>query len=157
MILDGQRNRRYAIEHRASAEKYASSAKLCHDSLDVITKGYNSLLDGKWNHIMTMKQGFAAAYFELPKLFDVGLTASPSLGIAVEQEDGITGRGGYHILPTFNTYFRIPYYIDVFSKGCQRLSWTLRPSDSWIKVSMNAGNENARVEVSVDWDAVPAG
>lgn len=157
MILDGQRNRRYATEHRASAEKYASSAKLCHDSLDVITKGYNSLLDGKWNHIMTMKQGFAAAYFELPKLFDVGLAASPSLGIAVEQEDGITGRGGYHILPTFNTYFRIPYYIDVFNKSCQPLSWTLRPSDSWIKVSMNAGNEDARVEVSVDWDAVPSG
>ena len=73
MVLDGQRNRWYAIQQRASAKDLKKSAKACYDSLEVITKGYNSLLDGKWNHVMTMKQGFAAAYFELPKLRDVEL------------------------------------------------------------------------------------
>ena len=63
MVLDGQRNRWYAIQQRASAKDLKKSAKACYDSLEVITKGYNSLLDGKWNHVMTMKQGFAAAYF----------------------------------------------------------------------------------------------
>ena len=69
MVLDGQRNRWYAIQQRASAKDLKKSAKACYDSLEVITKGYNSLLDGKWNHVMTMKQGFAAAYFELPKYY----------------------------------------------------------------------------------------
>ena len=41
---------------------------MCIRDREVITKGYNSLLGGKWDHVMTMKQGFAAAYFELPAL-----------------------------------------------------------------------------------------
>ena len=86
MVLDGQRNRWYAIQQRASAKDLKKSAKACYDSLEVITKGYNSLLDGKWNHVMTMKQGFAAAYFELPKLRDVELAPAASLGVMAEGE-----------------------------------------------------------------------
>lgn len=87
MVLDGQRNRWYAIQQRASAKDLKKSAKACYDSLEVITKGYNSLLDGKWNHVMTMKQGFAAAYFELPKLRDVELAPVASLGVMAEGEE----------------------------------------------------------------------
>lgn len=157
MILDGQRNRRYAVQNRASAASYAASAKECHDSLDVITKGYNSLLDGKWNHIMTMKQGFAAAYFELPKLYDADLVHGQSLGIAVEQEDGISGRNSYHILPTFSNYIRQSYYIDIFDKGTKPVKWNARASEKWLYLSDVSGLSDARVEVSVDWDKVPSG
>lgn len=66
--------------------------KACYDSLEVITKGYNSLLGGKWDHVMTMKQGFAAAYFELPALRKVNLASAASLGILAEGEDILKGR-----------------------------------------------------------------
>lgn len=37
MVLDGQRNRWYAIQQRASAKDLKKSAKACYDSLEVIT------------------------------------------------------------------------------------------------------------------------
>ncbi|MCM1222114.1 MAG: glycosyl hydrolase 115 family protein [Lachnospiraceae bacterium] len=157
MILDGQRNRWYAEQGRASAMDYAESAKLCHDSLDVITKGYNSLLGGKWDHIMTMKQGFAAAYFELPKFRQPKLQDAPSLGVMAEEEDGLKGRGGFHILPAFNRYLDRSYCIDVFSRGSQPLTWRAKSSDDWIRLSKAAGSGlEDRIEVSIDWSKAPA-
>ena len=159
MILDGQRNRWYSIQQRASAKELEKSAKLCYDSLEVITKGYNSLLDGKWDHVMTMKQGFAAAYFELPKLRDVELAPVASLGVMAEGEDVLKGLKSFHSLPCFNTYLRQPYYVDVFNKGAAPLKWKTAVTNDWILVSKKSGETATedRIEVSIDWAKVPAG
>ena len=159
MVLDGQRNRWYAIQQRASAKDLKKSAKACYDSLEVITKGYNSLLDGKWNHVMTMKQGFAAAYFELPKLRDVELAPTASLGVMAEGEAVLKGLQSFHSLPCFNTYLRQSYYIDVFNKGATPLKWKTSVTNDWILVSKKSGETatEERIEVSIDWTKVPAG
>ncbi len=159
MVLDGQRNRWYAIQQRASAKDLKKSAKACYDSLEVITKGYNSLLDGKWNHVMTMKQGFAAAYFELPKLRDVELAPTASLGVMTEGEAVLKGLQSFHPLPCFNTYLRQSYYIDVFNKGATPLKWKTSVTNDWILVSKKSGETatEERIEVSIDWAKVPAG
>lgn len=159
MVLDGQRNRWYAIQQRASAKDLKKSAKACYDSLEVITKGYNSLLDGKWNHVMTMKQGFAAAYFELPKLRDVELAPTASLGVMTEGEAVLKGLQSFHSLPCFNTYLRQSYYIDVFNKGATPLKWKTSVTNDWILVNKKSGETatEERIEVSIDWAKVPAG
>lgn len=159
MVLDGQRNRWYAIQQRASAKDLKKSAKACYDSLEVITKGYNSLLDGKWNHVMTMKQGFAAAYFELPKLRDVELAPVASLGVMAEGEAVLEGLQSFHSLPCFNTYLRQSYYIDVFNKGATPLKWKTSVTNDWILVNKKSGETatEERIEVSIDWAKVPAG
>ena len=159
MVLDGQRNRWYAIQQRASAKDLKKSAKACYDSLEVITKGYNSLLDGKWNHVMTMKQGFAAAYFELPKLRDVELASVASLGVMAEGEAVLKGLQSFHSLPCFNTYLRQSYYIDVFNKGATPLKWKTSVTNDWILVNKKSGETvtEERIEVSIDWAKVPAG
>ena len=159
MVLDGQRNRWYAIQQRASAKDLKKSAKACYDSLEVITKGYNSLLDGKWNHVMTMKQGFAAAYFELPKLRDVELAPTASLGVMAEGEAVLKGLQSFHSLPCFNTYLRQSYYVDVFNKGATPLKWKTSVTNDWILVSKKSGETatEERIEVSIDWAKVLAG
>ena len=159
MVLDGQRNRWYAIQQRASAKDLKKSAKACYDSLEVITKGYNSLLDGKWNHVMTMKQGFAAAYFELPKLRDVELAPVASLSVMAEGEAVLKGLQSFHSLPCFNTYLRQSYYIDVFNKGATPLKWKTSVTNDWILVNKKSGETatEERIEVSIDWAKVPAG
>ncbi|WP_294607609.1 glycosyl hydrolase 115 family protein [uncultured Bacteroides sp.] len=159
MILDGQRNRWYSIQQRASAKELEKSAKVCYDSLEVITKGYNSLLDGKWDHVMTMKQGFAAAYFELPKLRDIELAPVASLGVMAEGEDVLKGLKSFHSLPCFNTYLRQSYYVDVFNKGATPLKWKTAVTNDWILVSKKSGETATedRIEVSIDWSKVPAG
>lgn len=77
MVLNGQRNRWYSIQQRAATKPLANKTKVCYDSLQIITDGYNSLLGGKWDHIMTMKQGFASSYFKLPELRTVSLEMMP--------------------------------------------------------------------------------
>lgn len=159
MILDGQRNRWYSIQQRALTKELEKSAKACYDSLEIITNGYNSLLGGKWNHVMTMKQGFAAAYFELPKLRDVELAPTASLGVMAEGEAVLKGLQSFHSLPCFNTYLRQSYYVDVFNKGATPLKWKAAVTNDWVLVSKKSGETATedRIEVSIDWAKVPAG
>lgn len=159
MVLNGQKNRWYSIQQRAATGQMGKMAKACHDSLDIITKGYNSLLDGKWNHVMTMKQGFAASYFELPALRSATLAPTASLGVLAEGEDVLKGWKSFHSLPCFNTYLRQSYYVDVFNKGATPLKWETSVTDDWILLSKKAGvtATEERVEVSIDWAKVPSG
>lgn len=159
MVLNGQKNRWYALQQRASANEVAKQVKVYYDSLQTITKGYNSLLNGKWNHIMTTRQGFAASYFEFPKLETASLSSAASLGVLVENEDVLKGRSSIHSLPAFNTYLRQSYYFDIFNKGSESMNWSIKASDDWIIVNKTKGNIHTeeRIWVSVDWQKVPVG
>lgn len=159
MVLSGQKNRWYAIQNRAATGMAADIARSCHDSLRVITDGYNRLLDGKWDHIMTMGQGFASSYFKMPVLRETELAADPTMGIMAENEGSLNGVSSYHLLPAFNTYFRRSHYIDVFNTGKGELSWNAAVDKDWIRLDKVSGKTatEERVEVSVDWSSVPAG
>lgn len=159
MVLSGQKNRWYALQQRTAATAAADEAIRCHDSLRVITEGYNSLLDGKWNHVMTMGQGFAASYFKKPVLREVKLSPAPELGVMVENEGSLNGVSSYHLLPAFNGYFRCAYFIDIFNKGKGQLSWTAETDKEWILLSRTSGRtaDEDRIMVSVDWNNVPVG
>ena len=159
MVLSGQQNRLYATQQRAATESLAVESRMCHDSLRVITAGYNALLGGKWDHVMTMNQGFAASYFQLPELRSASLAGQAELGITVEGEDVTKGMRSFHALPAFNTFLRQSYFVDVYNKGAEPLSWNASASDDWIVLSRSAGTTRTeeRIEVSVDWEQVPAG
>ena len=51
-ILLGQKNRWYAWQKRAGTSMIEQESKTCNDSLDIITKSYNQMLNGKWNYII---------------------------------------------------------------------------------------------------------
>ncbi|MDE6871477.1 MAG: glycosyl hydrolase 115 family protein [Bacteroidales bacterium] len=159
MVLDGQKNRWYSLQHRAATDMLAESARECHDSLRTITDGYNRLLDGKWDHVMTMGQGFASSYFKMPALRTAELAEKPEMGIMAENEGSLNGVSSYHMLPAFNRYHRRSLYFDIFNKGKGELSWNASADKGWIKLSRNSGTTSTeeRIEVSVDWDAVPQG
>lgn len=159
MVLSGQKNRWYALQRRTAATAAADEAVRCHDSLRVITEGYNSLLGGKWNHVMTMGQGFAASYFKKPVLREVKLSPAPELGVMVENEGSLNGVSSYHLLPAFNGYFRCAYFIDIFNRGKGQLSWTAETDKEWILLSRTSGKtaDEDRIMVSVDWNNVPVG
>ena len=106
------------------------------------------MLGGKWDHVMTMKQGFAAAYFELPKLRDVELAPTASLGVMAEGEAVLKGLQSFHSLPCFNTYLRQSYYVDVFNKCATPLKWKAAVTNDWILVTSDRG-EKESVYISV--------
>lgn len=159
MVLNGQKNRWYALQQRATANVLKGRVKVYSDSLQTITEGYNSLLGGKWNHIMTTRQGFAASYFELPKMETVVLSEASSLGIWAEGEDVLKGMSSFHMLPMYNTYFRQSHFFDIFNKGTNSINWNIKVSEDWIQINQEKGNTATedRIWVSVDWTKVPVG
>lgn len=159
MVLNGQKNRWYALQQRAAANVLKDRVKVYSDSLQTITEGYNSLLGGKWNHIMTTRQGFAASYFELPKMETVVLSDVSSLGIWAEGEDVLKGMSSFHMLPMYNTYFRQSHFFDIFNKGTNSIKWNIKVSEDWIQINQKKGNTATedRIWVSVDWTKVPVG
>ena len=159
MVLNGQKNRWYALQHRAATNELKKEVKVYFDSLKTVTEEYNSLLNGKWKHVMTTRQGFAASYFELPKLETVTLSDLPSLGIWVEEEDVLKGKNSFHMLPSFNTYLRQSHFFDIYNKGKGQLDWNIKVSDSWIQIDKVKGSTvcEERIWVSVDWSKVPVG
>lgn len=159
MVLYGQKNRWYALQRRAATKELSDNVKVYYDSLDIITKGYNSLLGGKWDRMMTMKQGFAASYFDLPKLRTATLDSTAKLGIFTEGEDVLNGVSSFYTLPAFNKYLPKSYYIDIYNKGITALEWTAVPANDWIVVTKQKGHTltEERVDVSIDWAKVPTG
>ncbi|WP_374164042.1 glycosyl hydrolase 115 family protein [Arcticibacter sp. MXS-1] len=159
MHLTAQKNRWYARQQRAATNVLKDQVKLYYASLQVITNGYNSLLNGKWNHMMSMVQGVTASYFELPKLDSVNPTGPAQLNVLAEGEDVLKGQSSFHVLPSFNTHTRRSYYVDVYNTGKDALKWNLKVSDNWIVCTKSSGTTSLedRVWISVDWSKVPVG
>ncbi len=159
MLLLAQKNRWYAVQGRAATNILKAEAAACHDSLTVITDQYNSLLDGKWNYMMSMVQGVTANYFKFPKLDSVTLLPKATLGVLAESEDVLKGVHGFHALPCFNKYLPQSYYFDVFNKGILPLEWEASVSDPWIRVSKQRGKTvtEERIMVEIDWAKAPTG
>lgn len=144
MVLRGQQNRRYATQQRAATDALAAESRMCHDSLQVITAGYNALLGGKWDHVMTMNQGFASSYFQLPELRSAQLAPAPCWKSKPKAKDVMKGVRSYHMLPAFNTFLRRSYFVDVYNKGGGPLQWNAEASDDWIVLSRTAGTTRTR-------------
>ena len=110
MTLGGQRNRWYARQGRAATNAVRDEVQRCYDSLQVITRGYNSLLGGKWNHMMSMRQNYdgVSAYFNLPHLATHDAAGAPRLALQVAGED-VTGARAFHALPAFDFFLRRTY------------------------------------------------
>lgn len=158
MTLDAQKNRLFARQQRASANSLKKKVYAYCDSLQDITKEYNELLGGKWKGMMSLLYGGARS-FEVPQLDSVNLALKPSLGVFAEEEDLGTGMKSFHSLPCFNRFTRRSYYIEIYNKGLGQLEWTAKSSDPWIIISRKSGitQSDERINVSVDWNKVPAG
>ena len=162
MTIKGQYYRQYVRQQRAAANLIKEKVKNYHDSLQIITEGYNSLLNGKWKYMMSLKQNYegSSSYFMLP-LMEESYTpvGAPKLALQAESENLDKGGPSYHSLPVYSTFSRKSHWIDVYNQESGDLSWTAKPSDDWIILSQKAGKTPTedRIRVSVDWEKVPVG
>lgn len=160
MTLGGQRNRWYARQGRAATNAVRDEVQRCYDSLQVITRGYNSLLGGKWNHMMSMRQNYdgVSAYFNLPHLATHDAVGAPRLALQVAGED-VTGARAFHALPAFDNYLRRTYPVEIYNRGGGTLAWTAHASEPWIVLSKSAGKtaDEERITVGIDWEKAPSG
>jgi len=120
MNMTGQLYRQYVRQKRAAADDLKREATTCHDSLEIITDGYNSLLDGKWKYMMSLRQNYdgSSSYFMLPLMEESYVaTGDPKLAVQVESEQLNRGGFSFRALPVFNTYSRKSHWIDVYNQG----------------------------------------
>ena len=153
MWLTAQKQRSYYYENNAAANRLIKEVDGIYDSLHIITKQYNSLLDGKWNHVISLVNGVTASYFEKPKLKQLQVPASGRLRFRAESA-GSTGVDGYNnILPAFDKLAGKTHYFDIYNTGGTAEPWSAKASAPWIKLSATSGNvqEQQRIMVSVDW------
>ena len=160
MTLGGQRNRWYARQGRAATNAVRDEVQRCYDSLQVITRGYNSLLGGKWNHMMSMRQNYdgVSAYFNPPHLATHDAAGAPRLALQVAGED-VTGARAFHALPAFDNYLRRTYPVEIYNRGGGTLAWTAHASEPWVVLSKSAGKtaDEERITVGIDWEKAPSG
>lgn len=146
MTIKGQFYRQYVRQQRAAANRLKAQVKCYHDSLEIITDGYNSLLDGKWKHMMSLKQNYdgTSSYFMIPLMEEeytpVGF---PKLGLQAESENLDKGGMSFHTLPAYSTYSRKSHWIDIYNQGTGELSWSITPSEDWILISQKSGKTSA--------------
>lgn len=160
MTMGGQLYRKYVREGRNGATVLKKKVECLHDSLEKITDTYNSLLDGKWRHMMSLRQNYdgSSSYFMVPLMEDVCKPDdSRRLGISVEGESRTEGTGAFRRLPVFNRFSQPKYHIDIFSRGKDEVEWKATVSQPWIVLSDSTGNtsDKTRIYVSVDWDKAP--
>jgi hypothetical protein len=158
-MLVAQKNRLYAKEGRAKANSLAAQARSYYDSLQIITSQYNSLLNGKWEGMMSLRQGWLSMVHIMPEVDSIALPDEAMLAVFPEGYDYETYNSTpFKSLPVFNSFAPKTYYIDVANKGSEMVTWEAVPSHDWIKLSEKSGKtqNEQRIFVSIDWQKLPA-
>lgn len=158
-MLTAQQNRWYAQQGRASTQFYADLAKSYHDSIRLYTDRYNTMLDGKWSHMMALAPGWTATYQDMPPTDTIKVVQGEDMRIFVPGKDTDYGVTTLHVLPCLNPYTRKNSFVEVYNRGDKAFSWKATTKDNWIVLDKNAGKTllQDRITVSVDWAKAPQG
>ena len=158
-MLTAQKNRWYARQKRAATNLYAEKTKMYHDSLGYYTDKYNSLLNGKWNHMMTVSPGWNGKYQDMPPVDIYETPQCEDMQIFIPGQDCMVGTSNINVLPTLNPYIDKNLFIELYNKGKQTFSWKAIVKDDWIRLTKMSGKTNLqeRIGISVDWNKVPKG
>ncbi len=158
-ILIAQKNHWYARQERAKTNELAHLVQIYYDSLLTITAEYNRLLNGKWNKMMTVKQGRDAVYHKMPHVDTIPLKNGADPAFYVEQENNQQGINHFHMLPCFNPYYKKSYFIDIYNQGNQSFKWRAKADKEWIKLSSTKGTvtDEEKIWVYIDWIKMPKG
>jgi hypothetical protein len=98
-----------------------------------------------------------------PELPAISIDSSGGWGIAPEgKTEKDSSDATVLTLPVFNSSSDRKYFIDLFLSNKKAINWQMTATSKWIKVSQDkgvlkpvAGQEDARIWVSVDWGKFP--
>uniref|UniRef100_L7JPV2 Gylcosyl hydrolase 115 C-terminal domain-containing protein n=1 Tax=Pyricularia oryzae (strain P131) TaxID=1143193 RepID=L7JPV2_PYRO1 len=175
--ISGAKNQLYAGQKRNSANEVIKSMLALSDDDANLTKRWNQMLDGKWEHMMDQTHLGYDGYWQQPMrntLPDVRYVQTAwsslagQLGIGVEGSNAtVPGDDKYHEntsnnlrVPPMDPYGPITRYFDLFSRGVDVCEWNASPWQPWVKLSAYngrvGGQDDIRVFIQIDWDAVPS-
>ncbi len=159
-MLWAQMNRAQALAGFSNANALKDSVIRMQKNLADLTHDYNTMLDGKWNYMMSIKGGYTARFYNLPVLDAVKAVNGSLLKVTVAGEDLNDSKTSNHQLPTINAYDLSvqKQYINIYNKGDEAGKWTATTSESWIQLSQSKGETKFvnKIAVSINWNKTPS-
>ncbi|KAI0169935.1 glycoside hydrolase family 115 protein [Hypoxylon sp. FL1284] len=176
--IGAAKNMVYANQHRNSANDLIAQVLDRFNADGNLTATWDSLLDGKWKHMLDQTHFGYDGYWQqpmrnvLPAMAYVQTAVSAvsgSVGIAIEGSNAsIPGDDKYHansgntlVLPPLDLYGPVTRWFDVFSRGTRNCDWSAETDLPWVKLTRYNGTvgpdngTDSRVFVSVDWADAP--
>ena len=97
----------------------------------------------------------------MPTVSDVRPRAGASMALALEgSETAYPSYGaGQARLPPLDSVAAGTRWIDVFNRGTEAFDFTATAKESWLRIAPASGkvSQSSRLQVGIDWDALPAG
>ncbi len=164
-IAAGQ-NRLYAAQGRASTNTMATRVRELFAADAALQQRWDKLKDGKWRHLMDQTHLGYTSWQQpvrnvMPAVSEIQVPEVGELAVAVEGDPaarpGDYPVSGVGVLPPISPYDPKPRWFEVFNRGQGAVRFTVEASAPWLKISKANGElgPDQRVDVSVDWPAVP--
>lgn len=173
MYVAAGKNKYYGERGGASANYYAEKVKELFDKDAELTSYFHEKLEnGKWNHMMSQTH-IGYTYWNHPPMNKMPAVSYVHTGKAAELgyliEYGAKPRWGWldvegdwafsKELPQFDPINNQNYYVELINRGDEKLSYTIKAKENWIKLSSERGKIqfDEKVYVSIDWEKAPKG
>ncbi|WP_281336438.1 glycosyl hydrolase 115 family protein [Flavobacterium eburneipallidum] len=170
MYVAAAKNKYYGERGAASANYYADKVKELFEKDAELAKAYHELKDGKWNHMMSQTH-IGYTYWDhpplnmMPAVSYVQIHKPAELGYLLEYGKkpqwgwlGVEAQWAFsEELPQFDPINNQNYYVDIINRGEEKLNYTIKGKDNWIKLSKEQGTIqfDEKVYVSIDWEKAP--
>jgi hypothetical protein len=159
------RNRLYAQQGRAMANRQAERVRELFARDAEITRMYHELNGGKWRHMMSQTHIGYTSWQQppenvMPETRTIEVPAAGLMGVAVEgDERAWPAARGEAALPQLSPFTAPSRFIEVFNRGRAPFRFTASSRRPWVRVSQASGEvrDEVRLEVSVDWSKAPPG
>jgi hypothetical protein len=165
MYIAAGRNRMYARQGRASTNFWAQRTEDYFKLDGGLSLKYNTLLNGKWNHIMDQTHIGYVSWFDpivntMPMIQKIQIPHTKNLGIYPEFSSkkvwSPSGRfNGYSFI--FDPANRQTRKIEVAPLGTVQANVSIASSEPWVKLSSTNKTiyEDTSIQVSIDWGHIP--
>ena len=160
------RNRLHALQGSVVANRNAARARELFDLDGALADRYHALGGGKWNHMMS-QINLGYTYWQqpeietMPAVSEVRPRDGASMAVAIEGSETAWPSYGAPgaVLPPLHAAAKGMRWIEVFNRGRDAFTYQVRSDHSWLQVTPDHGTvqDVVRLEVGVDWSAVPDG
>ena len=169
MYVAAGKNRMHGFQNRASTNFYADKTEeLFFKDAEFTSYYQDSLADGKWNHMMSQTHmGHISwndpVYNKMPSVSYIQSGKEANLGYVVEngisRSEWMPSGLNSHSFSTFDPINDQNYYVEIFNKGKEKLTYTITSENDWIQLSSQGGTiqYDERIMVSIDWNKAPKG
>lgn len=173
MYVAAAKNKKHAEQGRASTNYYAEKVKeLFNKDAKLTSYFHEELENGKWNHMMSQTHiGYTTwnhpPVNKMPAISLLQTNKNAELGYVIENGSNSTwnifnsgGDGIYNKeFSQFDPLNNQNYFIEIFNKGSELLTYLIEAKEEWIKLSSEKGSIkfDEKVFVTIDWDKAPTG